>query len=265
MRNRRPIDVLLPLVVFIALESAAIAMVTGSGIVQRYKILNFSRNLAMGLWEISGSVHNFINYGEENRRLAQENVRLRQQIDDMSARLVGHTSDTVSNFRYISAKVVRNSTNLQSNYILLDAGSDLGVAPGMGVVTDCGAIGIVEAVDRHYCRVVSFLNASQTISAKINGCGSFGLLSWSGTSIDKAFLREVPTHATVSVGDTVSTSGYSSIFPPDIPVGIVRQFKSDGIYITLETQLLQDFNSLQYVNIVSNSDIHELKGLKNGN
>ena len=263
MKRSGTIDKILPVVVFVLLECLSIAMVAGDGIVQKYKLIGFFRSINLTMWRMSDSARKFIDYGVENRRLADENLKLRQALE--SYRVV----DTVSNksydkgmFEYISAKVIKSTTNRERNWLILDAGSDCGVTDGMGVITADGVVGIVVDVSERYCKAVSFLNNSQAVSAKICRSGAIGLLSWSGSNIKTARLNEVPTHAEVAEGDTVATSGASSIFPPDIPLGKVMRINSDGIYLSIDTELFQDFSALQYVYIVKNNDGDEIKNLE---
>ena len=67
-------------------------------------------------------------------------------------------------------------------------------------------------------------------------------------------------------GDTVYTSGYSSIFPPDIPLGTTGDARIvNGATYDINIDLLEDFGALRYVTIVENigkSEIEKLEGRK---
>lgn len=264
MKRSGFIDKTLPILVFVVLECLSIIMSANDGVVQNYRLTGFFRDINLKIWQISDSARKFISYGEENGRLAEENLGLRQALEAYRA------ADTLSNriydkgeFTYISAKIIKSTTNRERNWLILDAGEDCGVADGMGVVTGNGVVGIVVAVSERYCKVISFLNNSQNVSARICGSGAIGLLSWPGSDIRTATLNEVPTHAEVSAGDTVVTSGSSSIFPPDIPLGTVKRINSDGIYLSADTGLFLDFSSIHYVYIVKNNDGEEIRQLEN--
>jgi len=90
-------------------------------------------------------------------------------------------------------------------------------------------------------------------------------LSWDGKDYRYALLNEIPFHVKVSKGDTVVTSGYSSIFPEGIIIGVVKDFNFNqgnnfyNIYIQLST----DFMNLNHVNVVSNLYKDEQKILEN--
>ena len=64
-------------------------------------------------------------------------------------------------------------------------------------------------------------------------------------------------------GDTVFTSGFSSIFPPDIPLGTTGKSKIvNGATYEIEIELFEDFGSLRYVTIVENLGKGEIKQLE---
>lgn len=262
MRRNGTIDAIKSLAVFVALGILSIVLVINNGTVQRYRVLSFSRSVNIALWKALGGAHGISFYKAENDRLAAENLALMQEVAFCrAAETLQRTVTDGRGYRFIPAKVVKNATNMQNNFLILDVGTDNGISDGMGVVTGNGVVGIVEAADRHYCRVSSFLSASQSASVKISRTQAFGPLSWSGTGIRKAHITEIPTHAEVTPGDTVVTSGFSAIFPPEIPVGTVTGVTSDGIYNDVAVDLLLDFNSLQHVFVVLNLDREEINGL----
>ena len=67
----------------------------------------------------------------------------------------------------------------------------------------------------------------------------------------------------ISVGDTVYTSGFSSIFPPDIPLGVTGESRIvNGSTSEIKVRLFEDFASLRYVTIVENLGRKEIKLLE---
>ena len=64
-------------------------------------------------------------------------------------------------------------------------------------------------------------------------------------------------------GDTVFTSGFSSIFPPDIPLGVTGNSKIvNGATYEIEVTLFEDFGALRYVTIVENLGKGEMMKLE---
>ena len=132
-----------------------------------------------------------------------------------------------------------------------------------GIVTGKGVIGIVDAVSRHYSYAISFLNAEVNISARMGTSGAVGPLSWDGISTDGAVMREVPLQFRFEPGDTVYTSGYSAIFPPDIPLGVAGEAKViNGATNEVKVRLFQGQSALKYVTIVENIRAEEIRAIE---
>ena len=126
-------------------------------------------------------------------------------------------------------------------------------------------IGIVDAVSRHYSYAISFLNAEFSVSARIGNDGAAGPMCWDGRHNDSAVLKEIPLQYKFEPGDTVYTSGYSSIFPPDIPLGVTGERKIvNGATYEVSVELFMDFSALRYVTLVTNKELAEIESLEEG-
>lgn len=256
---------LFAILLFIALETVSVLMVVNKGVVQRFQVLGAVRSVQAWSWSRTQKVADHFNYKAENERLAAENLQLQQQLaryTTASRQLDSLASVVNPEFTYRSAIVVKNSVDKQHNYLIINKGEEDGIAAGMGVVTARGIIGIVGAVSPHYAYVYSLLSTDQSVSAKLAGSGSFGPMSWPGRGPDKVILREIPVHVNVMPGDTVFSSGFSTIYPPDIPIGsVVSSEISKGSSQELTVRLFEDFRSLHNVYIVQNNHGQEIEGL----
>lgn len=263
MRRSELISLISTVLLFLALVIISIVLASNNSIVQRYRIMGGIRNAQTSMWNTSRKVKYFINYKVENEKLAQENIALRQELDRY--RTAADAVDSTwkeSGYTYILARVVKNSTNKQHNFIILNRGRNDGVETGMGVITDNGVVGVVNAVQDDYSQVISFLSADQRVSAKIAGNGTFGPLAWKGRSVKQARMSEIPEHTEVSPGDTILTSGFSTIYPPDIPLGTVTKVFDNGVSIDINVELFQNFGALQHVYVVGNNNADQIKQLE---
>lgn len=204
---------------------------------------------------------------KENDRLAEENyallMELQKHLKDTQLSETHALSDTVGSYRFIRADIVKMSRNRQHNYLIIDKGEEDGVMPMSGIITRHGAVGIVDAVSRHYSFAISFNNLDMTVSARLGRNGSVGTLVWNGTGTGNAILREIPHHIPVHEGDTVFTSGYSAIFPPDIPLGIAGSKQLvNGSSFDIDIKLFEDFRTLRSVIVVNNIDKEEIEELE---
>lgn len=224
------------------------------------------------VWGTTQTIKDYFSLKKINDNLALENHELRTKVasltqlaEDASHNEFNLSSDMSGHFRFIPATVVKISNNTQHNYLIIGKGSNDGITVGSGVVTSKGAIGVIDAVSENYSYARSFRNFGMSISSRIGKLGSVGPLEWNGRGGNKAILKEIPHHMEFHHGDTVYTSGYSSIFPPDIPLGVLGDAKIvNGATYEINVDLFEDFGALRYVTIVYNTAQEEMKKLEEG-
>ncbi|MBP9793028.1 MAG: rod shape-determining protein MreC, partial [Flavobacterium sp.] len=92
----------------------------------------------------------------------------------------------------------------------------------------------------------------------------FGSMIWNAKNAGYVQLREIPRLASVKKGDTIVTGGRSTIFPENIPVGIIDKIYIDTEtnYYTLDVRLFTDMTNLNHVYIISNKEIDEINKLE---
>lgn len=256
-------------VVFILLEVAALLMLSHNNQLQRLWIARISHGFMARTWGTTQAISDYFSLKGQNDRLALENDRLQRIV--RSYELAAKEADPASRpvlmdngFNYIPATIVKSSSNTQHNYLIIDKGSEDGVVRNSGIITTDGVIGIVDAVSPHYSYAISFLNTELFISARLGESGAVGPLAWDGTSSDGAILKEIPLQFKFEPGDTVYTSGYSSIFPPDIPIGVAGESKIiNGATNEIKVRLFQNHKALKYVTVVGNTRAEEIEAIEN--
>ncbi len=263
--NRRLISAVFSIGLFILLEVCSALMTVNNGIVQRFKAVGILRDVQSFFWEKEAGIGRFLNYKVENESLIAENLRLRNEISAYRRHIGNRDSILLSDngrYKYLGARIIKNIVNSQHNYLVLDKGEADGIQRGMGVVTPDGVVGVIDNTTRNYCSVISFLNSNQNISVKLTRNGMFGPMSWDGISTSKGILSGIPAYVEVTVGDSVATSGYSTIYPPDIPIGTVTGAEIiNGMSQNIEIRLFEDFRSLHTVYVVMDRDKNELNRL----
>ena len=267
-KERSVVQDILTVAVFIILEVAAVLMLSHNKQIQRLWVARISHGFMAQTWGATQSVSNYFSLKRQNDELALENDRLQKLVRgyEMAARQADPASKPVladDGFNYIPATIIKSSVNTQHNYLIIDKGSEDGVVRNSGVITPKGVIGIVDAVSSHYSYAISFLNTELFISARLGNSGAVGPLAWDGTSSDRAILKEIPLQFKFAPGDTVYTSGYSTIFPPDIPIGVAGDSKIiNGATNEIEVDLFQNHKALKYVTIVSNARAAEIEAIE---
>lgn len=251
---------------FLILEAAALFLMANSGVVQRFRVMGGVRDAQAFFWGKSEQLRHYFSLQSENERLIEENLALKNELSSYRTFMADADSIaalTYPEFNFIKAKVIKNFTDRQTNYITIDRGRRHGVKAGMGVITDRGIIGIVNAAGERYSQVISFMSKGQTISAKIAKNGAFGPMNWTGTGTRAALMHEVSIHAEAARGDTVVSSGFSSIYPADIPLGTILSSEIiNGSSQEVKVRLLEDYGSIHTVYVAGNSRIDEINEVK---
>ena len=255
--------------IFIILEVAALTMLSHNAQLQRTWISSGIQGVMGSVWGFTQNVSDYFSLRKRNDELAQENFELRLKLakaeEVLSADLKAEipAGSSVGEYIYIPATIVKISNNTQHNYMIVGKGSNQGVIEGAGVITGKGAVGVIDAVSENYSYARSFKNHEMSISARLGKEGAVGPLSWNGRTGNGAILKEIPHHVEFAPGDTVYTSGYSSIFPPDIPLGVTGASKIvNGATYEIEVKLFEDFGAVRYVTVVENKGQVEMKRLE---
>ena len=264
--GKRNYTLLVSAALFIGLEIAAFGMLRSSSVIQNIWINRLSHRTMAALWGGEESLKSYFSLRKKIEIVSRENEELSRALrvmrsESIKAEVV--SPEEADGFSYTPASIVKMSRNNQHNYIILDKGSEDGVEPGDGIITSCGVIGIVDAVDLHYSYGQSMMNVNTKVSARIGHTGITGPLSWNGKTSYGATINDLPLHIAPEKGDTVFTSGISAIFPADIPLGITGEMKIvSGATKMLDVRLFQDYSAVRYVTIVKKTGKDEITRLE---
>ncbi len=205
----------------------------------------------------------------ENANLRAEfrNAKLNELIKDI------HINDSLwkQMYTYLPATVVANSISLKNNTMLIDKGSQAGIQKGMGVLGQHGVVGVVTKTTEHFAQVMPIINQHSRTSVALKRNNYFGTLRWKGPDIRTFVIEDMPKRFgapdDIMIGDTVITSGYSTIFPKGLAVGTVSKFKSlkAGSFYDIRVKSFTDISTLKTVYVVKNLYRQELDSLKTQN
>ena len=257
-------------VIFILLEMAALNMLRNSAPLQDAWFAKGGQTFMKAIWGLSQGVSDYFSLKEQNDSLALENFRLRTNLKALEEYVADslltarvYSKGNLGGFSYTPAKIVKISNNTQHNYMIINKGESHGVEKGAGIITEQGAVGVVDAVSENFSFIRSFQNYGMSISARLGKNGVSGPLNWDGIHSDRAILKEIPHHLVITPGDTIYTSGYSTIFPSDIPLGTVENSRIvNGSTYEIKVRMFEDFAALRYVTIVQNLHKDEIKALE---
>lgn len=255
--------------IFIVLEIAALGLLRRSSTGQEFFISKLSHSFIGSVWGWSQGIGDYFALKEINRTLSQENFALQEALGRFEAsadsvKSLGNGVYTAGRYRFRHASVIKNSRNKHHNFLIVDKGTADGVNSHTGIITSNGIIGIIDSAGTHYSYAISFLNSNFNLSARIGREGAVGPMAWDGKDLSRAILREISLQHKFKQGDTVYTSGHSTIFPPDIPLGTIEGSKIiNGSTYDIDIKLFQDYTAVRYVTLVENLDRAEILSLEN--
>ncbi len=233
-----------------------------------------ANRIAGSIYQWSADISSFFQLRTINEQLVHNNIELQAENEALRNALQQIIPDSISEtlvlslekqgYQSIPARVINNSLNLPDNYITINKGKADGVTPEMGVVNGNGIVGIVYMVSEHYSLAISLLNSKSSISCKFKNNDYFGYLKWRGGDTRHAYLEDLPLHALFQKGDTIVTSGYSTVFPRGMITGTVDSISEskDGLSYLLRISLTTDFAALDNVLLISNKQREEQRTLE---
>lgn len=246
-------------IIFIIIESFAVFIAIQTNHFQRAVFINSSNEISGNIYNIVSYITEYLNVKDENYKLALENITLRKQLKSNyinNVLTIKNVNDSIykQKYCYFAAKVINNSVMNQFNLLTINKGRNQGIKPDMAVINSQGVVGIVKDVSPNFSIVIPEININAHISAKIKKKGYFGTLSWDGFNYRFAQFNEIPFHVKIAKGDTLVTSGFSSIFPEGIMIGVISNFdlNEGNNFYNISVLLSTDFMSLNHVYVISN-------------
>ena len=144
------------------------------------------------------------------RYLLDENIRLKELL----------SFKRESNLKIFPARVINMGASPHlSSSLSIDIGSESEVSINDPIMTPNGIIGKTVIVGRNKSIVQLINDVTFRLSVRIKPSGSTGILRW--LDKDLYLINEVQKNSNVEVGNHVVSSGFSDIFPNDLPVGKV--------------------------------------------
>ncbi len=255
------------LLLFLLLETIAIIFIIQGSNYQKYRVIGLNRQVSGYLFSRVDGAREYLSLRGANQQLVNENLELRNKLDrisgQMDSAIVINKFVEPYHYFYVPSRIVHNSVFKQYNYITLDKGKKQGVFKDMGVISDQGLVGIVVESSSNFSTVIPVINRDFRLSVKIKSNNYAGILQWEGGSPLYAVLNEIPFHLELLQGDTILTSGFSSIFPEGIKVGKIESFSLDkGNFYEIQVRLSTEFQRLFHVNVIRNFRQEEQQNLE---
>ncbi|MFZ1704096.1 MAG: rod shape-determining protein MreC [Saprospiraceae bacterium] len=243
--------------IFIILECTCLYFIVNYNRVQNEIFWNSSNVYIAKIATATNRVNQYLNVRTVNDSLQRENANLIENLIRIEYinKEIPLLDSIFSQYSIIPATICNNTFHLTNNHLTLCKGRREGIEPNMGVISDKGIIGIVRNVSDNYAHVVSILHSQTRVSCAIKSRNTHGNLIWKTFDPQRMTLESIPKHQYISKGDTIITSGYSTIFPRGILIGQIESFEvvpgSNSYEITVK--LFKNISSLQYAYVIKNS------------
>ncbi len=236
---------------FLILEILSIWLLISYNRRYNASFLNSSNRVSASISQTSSKISDYFKLANINEELVRENEKLRQQVNELKKTPYAF-SDTLSRYAVLSAKVISNTFNRSTNFITLAGGRNERLKPGMGVISKDGVVGQIKSVSQNFSTVFSLLHPNLMVSSKVKRTGTNATVQWDQRDHAHAMLRYIPRHINILKGDTITTSGFNSVFPEDILLGVVEDFSlsEEMTFYDARIKLATDFTSLTNVYVI---------------
>jgi len=254
---------------FLLLETFSLILLFNYNDFQGSSLYSVSNTVTGSVNSMFSGITEYFSLRKTNRVLIEEMAKLHSRIPEafyITDRNVFYKKDSVVKleYKYISAKVISNTTNKRNNFLMINKGSIHGIDHHMGLIIGNKIVGQVVSVSPHFSWAMSLLNKDSRISGKFKKNNQLVNVEWNGGNYRKGQVKEIPKHVVIVKGDTIITSGNSDIFPEGLLIGTITDFTNaqDENFNNGEILFSTDFNSLGYIEVVVDMMRKEKEELK---
>lgn len=196
---------------------------------------------------------------EENSQLRMHIFKLNQEVsrlqnlDSENARLRSMLAfkDT-SRYELLPTLIVYKGFKNENSVITIDKGHKDGVEANDVIVDKEGLVGKVLSSSVSTSLASMIIEPDVRVSVRINPSRVYGILKWHhGNTF---IIEDIPSTIDIQPGWSVTTSGLSEIYPPDIPVGIITEVltSENGFTHHIEGNYNVAFKNLREVFVLKN-------------
>jgi rod shape-determining protein MreC len=197
---------------------------------------------------------------QENTDLKAQVAQLQKQVVDLQesqadfnllASLLNYAR-TQPDSHYAAANVIGRDTSPFLSYVIIDLGSDAGVARDQPVVTDNGLVGTIVEVNCCAAKVRLITDPSSAVNARLQQSRDEGVaVGRFGGGLDLQYLSQ---QAQVKSGDLVLTSGLGGGYPSGVVIGTVSAVQRQAFDVLQTASITPgvDFNRLEIVLVITN-------------
>ncbi len=252
--------------IFLVLLGTSISLIVRYNSAQKEIFINSTNILSTAVNNKLDEWEGYFQLDEVNSSLQNQNALLLQKMFEYginSTSAPAYHQDSMV-FDVIPVKICNSTFTLKNNNLTLCQGSNNGLEKDLGVITENGILGIIRNISPNRARVMSILHSQSIIDCSLKNAGAHGSLVWNGKNPKILDLIDIPKHINVKKGDTVLTSGFSTIFPKGLLVGKVISVelpKGSNIF-EISVEVFNDPSAVSYGYVIKNKMAQEQKLLE---
>lgn len=151
----------------------------------------------------------------------------------------------------LAAEISHETRDAFSNRIVIDRGSQHGVAPGHPVINAQGVVGQVVRVSPITAEVSLLTDPSLTVPVNLPRSGLRSVASGTGDG-QQVELKYLNINAEVDVGDILVTSGLDGLYPSGLPVAKINRVEraGSGQFPRITSTPMATVGTLQHVLVI---------------
>jgi rod shape-determining protein MreC len=195
--------------------------------------------IVRGADAVLSSVRGVVGSYVDVRHAREENVELRQRVDELTAernKALERTAEldsirtqlalpTRPAYRELAANIVSRDSSLWFRRFVIDRGTFDEVKRDMPVSAAGGIVGRIISVGPNFAMVQAITDKHAGVGAMLQNSRAMGEVR--GLDNDHCELKNVSTSETVEVGESVVTTGLDRIYPKGLLVGVVERIDVD--------------------------------------
>ena len=177
----------------------------------------------------------------DNNRLSLENQELRENRAEVERLRVLLAFKETNKNQYVmeAARVIARSPNNWYRTITIDKGTDSGINRDMPVISPNGLVGKVMSASANSSQVCLLTDREMAVGAILQQTRETrGIVEGMGDS-DTLRMINIPYYSQVKNGENVVTSGLSTIYPPGIQIGVIKDIKRESNGLVLSATVPQ--------------------------
>ena len=185
--------------------------------------------------------------------LLNREKELEKEIQEMKDLL--NIDSTLTEFDTINAVVINRNVSYWDSELIINRGSKDNVKEKMAVIDSNGLVGIIEktSLTTSIVRLITSNSKNNKISIKLWGENDNSINKILEQDEDNTlFVSGIDNDFKFSIGDVITTSGLSDIYPAGIIIGKVKKIESDkfGLSKKAIVEHVGDLNNIRFVSVL---------------